>query len=74
MDQNDVKQSFDAFEADDFITSKEILQNQIHKAKNDFLKAKLDLKGDIDAQFTEVKPPEVKPEPKRLSGRKKKTE
>lgn len=64
MDTNDVKSALDAFEQDDFITAKDILQKQMHQAKNDFLKAKLELKGDIEDQFVELKPPE-EPEPEK---------
>ena len=72
IDTNDVKRSLDAFEADDFMGAKDILQKQMHQAKNDFLKAKLELKGDIEDQFTEIKPEPVKPVKKqRILARKK---
>ncbi|GEM_PF-3178473 len=56
MDTGVIKKAIDSFEADDFINSKELLQKQIHQAKNDFLKAKLELKGDIEDQFVNVEP------------------
>ncbi len=56
MDTEVIKKAIDSFEADDFINSKELLQKQIHQAKNDFLKAKLELKGDIEDQFVNVEP------------------
>ncbi len=73
MDTTVVKQALDAFEADDFMGSKELLQKQLHQAKNDFIKAKLELKGDLENQFTELKPPEepVKPKKQRILARKK---
>jgi len=75
MDTVFVKQAFDAFEEEDFMGSKEILQKQMHQAKNDFLKAKLELKNDIENQFANVEPePKVEPEPvkkQRILARKK---
>lgn len=81
MDPEVIKAALDSFENDDFLQSKDLLRGQIKKAKNDFLKAKLGLKNDIEQQFVEVKPveeepeeivePEVKPK-KRLIPKKKK--
>jgi hypothetical protein len=56
IDQRVVKAALDAFEADDYMKSKELLQGQIKQAKNDFLKSKLDLKKDIEDQYQQVEP------------------
>lgn len=66
METEDVKKALDAFENDNFLDSKELLQKQIHQARNDFLKAKLDLKDDIETQFVD---PTVRKRPTRRGGR-----
>lgn len=74
MDEKEVKDALDAFEKDDFITAKEKLSGQIKQAKNDFLKSKLGLKGDIEQQFVKkpvagidvVKPTTVDKKPRRV--------
>jgi len=48
IDQKEIKKAIDHFENDEFVDSKEIISKEIKKAKNDFLKNKLDLKGDIE--------------------------
>lgn len=55
MEEREIMGAIDAFEKDDFITAKEKLAAQIKQAKNDFLKAKLELKNDIEQQFVNVK-------------------
>ncbi len=47
MDNEKVKQAFDAFVEDDFVKSKEILHNEFLKKKNEYLKNKLNLEKDI---------------------------
>jgi len=80
MDDRVIKAALDSFESDDFLHAKELVQGQIKQAKNDFLKAKLGLKNDIEQQFVAVEPgtapnikttdpmtmddPEPEPEPK----------
>lgn len=54
MDDRVIKAALDSFEQDDFLHAKELVQGQIKQAKNDFLKAKLGLKNDIDSQYTQV--------------------
>jgi len=60
METTEIKKALDSFEGDDFLSSKEILQKQLHQAKNDFLKSKLELKNDIEAQFSDVVPVDKK--------------
>lgn len=48
VDKEEIKKALDHFENDDFTSAKEVLQKEIHKAKNDFLKDKLDLSNDIE--------------------------
>ena len=48
IDTKEIKKALDSFENDEFVDAKEILSKEFKKAKNDFLKDKLDLKGDID--------------------------
>ena len=48
IDTKEIKKALDRFENDEFVDAKEILSQEIRKAKNDFLKGKLDLKGDIE--------------------------
>jgi len=47
IDEKEIKAALDAFENDDFITAKEKLKTQIVQAKNDYLKNKLGLSGDL---------------------------
>ncbi len=47
IDNRVVKAALESFEDDDFITSKNLLKGEIIKAKNDFIKSKLDLKNDV---------------------------
>lgn len=54
MDDRVIKAALDSFENDDFLHAKELIQGQIRQTKNDFLKGKLDLKNDIEKQFTEL--------------------
>lgn len=58
MDDRVIKAALDSFENDDFLHAKELVQGQVRQAKNDFLKAKLGLKNDIEQQFVEPKPGE----------------
>jgi len=48
VDTDKIKDAMDKFEEEDFITAKEILQKEIHQAKNDYLKTKLELEQDVD--------------------------
>ena len=48
VDSKEIKKAIDSFENDDFISSKEIISKEIRKAKNEFIKDKLELKGDIE--------------------------
>lgn len=50
IDMEQIKKALDHFENDEFVDSKEVLQKEIKKAKNDFLKNKLELKNDIEPQ------------------------
>ena len=43
-----IKDALDKFEADDFISAKEILQQEIHQAKDAYLKNKLELDKNVD--------------------------
>lgn len=56
IDQRVIKAALDSFESDDFLQAKELVQGQVRQAKNDFLKSRLELKGDIEKQFTELTP------------------
>lgn len=56
MDDRVIKAALDSFENDDFLKAKELVQGQVKQAKNDFLKAKLGLKNDIEQQFVEPQP------------------
>lgn len=53
MEEKEIKDALDSFEKDDFVDAKEKLSKQIKQAKNDFLKAKLGLKNDIETQFVQ---------------------
>ena len=48
IDNREIKKAIDSFENDDFVTSKEIMSQEIKRAKNEFIKDKLELKGDIE--------------------------
>ena len=54
IDLEQIKKALDHFENDEFVDSKEVLQKEIKKAKNDFLKNKLELKNDVEPQDKEV--------------------
>ena len=45
VDLEKIKDAFSKFEEDDFVNSKEIIQDQINKAKYEYLQTKLGLKG-----------------------------
>jgi len=45
--KKNVKSAFDMFEKEDFISAKEIISDQIRKARDAYLKEKLGLKNDI---------------------------
>lgn len=55
IDTEKIKKALDHFENDEFVASKEIIQGEIRKAKNDFLKNKLDLKTDVEPQKEQPK-------------------
>lgn len=57
VNRDNIKKALDSFEADDFITAKDILKAEIRAGVNDFYKAKCELTKDLDAQFTNVEPP-----------------
>jgi hypothetical protein len=44
IDTEKIKDALDNFENDKFVDAKEILSTEINRAKNDFLKDKLELK------------------------------
>jgi hypothetical protein len=48
MDNEKVREIINKFENDDFIGSKELLQQEIRKAKDTYLKDKLGLKGNTE--------------------------
>ena len=48
VDPEKVRKAIDAFVDDDYIESKETLKKEIKKAKNDWLKNKLELDGDVE--------------------------
>jgi len=48
IDKEEIKKALDSFEDDDFVSSKEILKKEIRKAKNEYLKTKLNLTKDIE--------------------------
>lgn len=48
VDQDLVKKALDAFEDDEFTDAKEILQGEIRKARDEFLKGKLGIGGEKD--------------------------
>ena len=56
MDPRVIAAALTSFENDDFLTAKDLVKSQVKVAKNDFLKAKLGLKNDIEDQFTPFVP------------------
>ena len=42
----EIKKAIDSFESDDFVSSKEIIRQQIANARDEYLKTKLQLKGE----------------------------
>ena len=46
MDNTEIKRAFDAFEAEDFVTAKDILKQQIHQHTQEYLANKLGLKNE----------------------------
>jgi len=48
MDTDKIKDALDKFEDDDFVGSRDVLSQEIKKAKNNYLKDKLGLKNDIE--------------------------
>ncbi|HRS26528.1 MAG TPA: hypothetical protein P5140_08320 [Methanofastidiosum sp.] len=50
MDTEKIKKAFDYFEDDDFLSSKELLQQEIKAAKKEYIKKKLGLKNYIDEE------------------------
>ena len=48
VDTEKIRDAFNKFEEEDFVSAKEILQQEIHKAKNDFIKTKLGLEKEVD--------------------------
>jgi len=73
MDQEVIKSALDDFEAENFVDAKDKLTGQIKVAKNEYVKAKLGLTGDVmNLPVTSVTPqvnepedidPEVEPDP-----------
>ncbi len=72
MDDRVIKAAIDSFESDNLVQAKELIQGQVKQARNDFIKAKLGLKNDIEQQFTrlednpaynEIDADDVTPEP-----------
>ena len=53
MDREAIKKAIDNFENDEFTNAKEILQQEIKTAKNDFLKNKLGLRNDLEPKTDE---------------------
>lgn len=56
MDDKVIKAAMDAFEEDNLLRAKELIQGQIKQARDNFIKAKLGLKNDINDQFKEATP------------------
>lgn len=48
MNTESIKKALDHFENDEFMDAKEILQQEIHSRRNEFLKDKLDLSRPIE--------------------------
>ena len=78
VDEKEIRAALDAFENDDFITSKEKLKGQIVQAKNDYLKNKLGLEKNIDGIMEEYMgedgKPGKKPTPSEYKGGEKRLE
>ena len=51
MDTEKIKKAFDYFEDDDFLSSKELLQQEIKAAKKEYIKKKLGLKNYITEKY-----------------------
>lgn len=47
MDKEKIKDVLDSFENDKFTDAKDVLSQEIRSRRDEFLKGKLDLKGDI---------------------------
>lgn len=47
VDREELKKAVDAFSDDDFVLAQEILTNQFQVAKNEYLKDKLGIEGDL---------------------------
>ena len=61
IDTEKIKQAIDHFEEEDFVSSKEIIQQEIKNAKNSFLQNKLGISSydnAVDAQGTDGSIPE----------------
>jgi hypothetical protein len=48
IDVEKIRDAFSKFEEEDYVGAKEILQQEIHTAKNEFLQSKLGLEKDVD--------------------------
>jgi|AntAceMinimDraft_18_1070375.scaffolds.fasta_scaffold742461_2 hypothetical protein len=48
MDSEKIETAINAFEEDDFVTSKETIKDEFIKTRDAFLKDKLELKNDIN--------------------------
>lgn len=66
MDDRVIKAALDSFENDDFLHAKELVQGQIKQARNDFIKAKLGLKNDIEQQYVQLEPDNSNVEPEEI--------
>lgn len=66
MDDRVIKAALDSFENDDFLHAKELVQGQIKQARNDFIKAKLGLKNDIEQQYVQLEPDDSNVEPEEI--------
>jgi hypothetical protein len=56
MDDRVIKAAMDSFENDNLVAARELIQGQVRQARNDFIKAKLGLKNDIENQFVQPEP------------------
>ena len=77
MDDRVIKAAIDHFENDNLLQAKELVQGQVRQARDNFIKAKLGLKNDLNKQFVNLEdepqytgePNEIeddpKPEPKK---------
>jgi hypothetical protein len=50
INKDEIKKALDAFEDEKYTDAKEILQKEFKKAKNEFVKDKLELKDDIESE------------------------